>query len=133
MNLLSLVSSAFTPISNTIDELHTSDEERAKAHVSLLTVQSSLAVSALEYEQKLTAAQAKVITAEANGQSWLQRSWRPITMLTFLVLIVCDSFGMLEFRLSEQAWELLKIGLGGYVIGRSAEKVAPAVVKALRK
>lgn len=133
MNLLSLFSDAVKPVAELIDNLHTSDDEKAKAKNALAGMQNQLAFKALEYERALTEAQANVITAEANGQSWLQRSWRPITMLTFLVLIVCDSFGLLEFRLSEQAWELLKIGLGGYVIGRSAEKVAPAVVTALRK
>ncbi len=78
----------------------------------------------LEFEGSVLKTQASVIMAEANGQSWLQRSWRPITMLTFLVLVVVDSFGLLPFRLAEEAWGLLKIGLGGYVIGRSAEKVA---------
>ena len=133
MSVLSFFSAALEPVSSLIDNLHTSDDEKAQAHIALTGLQNQLAFKALEYEKSLAEAQAKVITAEASGQSWLQRSWRPITMLTFLVLIVCDAFGLLQFRLSEQAWELLKIGLGGYVLGRSAEKVAPAVVTALRK
>ena len=77
----------------------------------------------LDVEKQMVQAKSSVITAEANGQSWLQRNWRPITMLTFLVLVVCDSFGLLNpFRLAPQAWTLLQIGMGGYVIGRSAEK-----------
>lgn len=52
-------------------------------------------------------------------------------MITFLVLVVCDSFGLLKFRLAEQAWSLLQLGLGGYVVGRSVEKVAPSVVQAI--
>lgn len=78
----------------------------------------------LDFEGTVLKVRADIIMTEANGQSWLQRSWRPVTMLTFLVLVVLDSFGVLPFRLSEEAWALLKIGLGGYVIGRSAERVA---------
>ncbi len=78
----------------------------------------------LDFEGDVLKIRADVIMAEAGGKSWLQRSWRPITMLTFLVLVVLDSFGVLPFRLSVEAWALLKIGLGGYVIGRSAEAVA---------
>ena len=74
-------------------------------------------------------AKSSAITAEANGQSWMQRNWRPITMLTFLGLVVCDSFGLLAFRLADQAWTLLQIGMGGYVIGRSCEKVLPRILK----
>ena len=50
-------------------------------------------------------------------------------MLTFLALVVCDSFGLLKFRLADQAWTLLQLGLGGYVVGRSAEKIVPMIVK----
>jgi hypothetical protein len=49
-------------------------------------------------------------------------------MVTFLMLVVCDSFGILAFRLSSEAWLLLQIGLGGYVVRRSGEKIyLPAV------
>jgi len=46
-------------------------------------------------------------------------------MLSFLGLVIADSCGLLVFRLSDSAWVLLQIGLGGYVVGRSAEKIAP--------
>jgi hypothetical protein len=44
-------------------------------------------------------------------------------MLTFLALVVFDSFGWLPNPLANEAWTLLQIGLGGYVAGRSAEKM----------
>ncbi len=61
------------------------------------------------------------------GASWLQRNWRPLTMLSFLGLVIADAFGMLAFRLADQAWLLLQIGLGGYVVGRSVEKISPQI------
>lgn len=85
---------------------------------------AELEAKLLDLEGDILKVQANVIMSEAGGKSWLQRSWRPVTMLTFLVLVVLDSFGVLPFRLSDEAWGLLKIGLGGYVIGRSAEGVA---------
>ena len=45
----------------------------------------------------------QVIDAEAKGESWVQRNWQPIAMLTFLVLVICDSFRLLAFRLSKEA------------------------------
>lgn len=67
-----------------------------------------------------------VITAEANGESWLQRNWRPLTMLTFTGLVVAHWLGWTAPGLSESQTlallEIVKIGLGGYVVGRSAEK-----------
>ncbi|MEX2964223.1 3TM-type holin [Microbulbifer sp. TYP-18] len=67
-----------------------------------------------------------VITAEAGGDSWLQRCWRPIAMLTFVSLVVAHWLGWTAPNLSEEQTlallEIVKIGLGGYVVGRSAEK-----------
>lgn len=54
-------------------------------------------------------------------------------MLTFLALVVCDSFGWLPNRLAPEAWVLLQIGLGGYVAGRSLEKLAPSIMSAVKK
>ncbi len=87
----------------------------------------------MDYERQLLESKTKIITAEAQGQSVLQRTWRPITMLTFLVLVVCDSFGWLANPLADQAWTLLQIGLGGYVTGRSLEKIAPSIGAIIQK
>lgn len=77
-----------------------------------------------------------IIVAEASGNA-LQRSWRPLLMLTFGGLIVARWFGWSAPNLSEaeytHLWNIVELGIGGYVIGRSAEKIAPAVAEALRK
>lgn len=80
---------------------------------------------------------ASIIVAEAQGGSWLQRSWRPITMLVFLGLVVGHFFGLegpnFGAEDSSHLFTLIEIGLGGYVIGRTVEKVAPTIVDAIRK
>jgi len=120
-------------LGDTLDKLFTSDEERQTLNNQLARIENQFNGQVLELQHALLTAQAKVVTAEAQGESALQRNWRPITMLTFLILIVLDSFGVLAFRLSEQAWGLLELGLGGYVIGRSVEKSLPAVGQILDK
>tara|TARA_X000001382_G_scaffold127564_1_gene115635 strand:- start:254 stop:658 length:405 start_codon:yes stop_codon:yes gene_type:complete len=133
LNLLQTISNFITPISKVIDEVHTSEEEKAILRNELFAMQSSLQIRVLEYEKNLLSKQSQIITAEAQGNSWLQRSWRPITMLVFLLLVVLDSFGWLSNPLAPEAWTLLQIGLGGYVVGRSAEKLAIPVSKALKQ
>lgn len=133
MDVWGFVTKLIQPVADTIDNLHTSEEERLQVKNSLFQAQTAFASKAMEYETKLLQAKTKVITAEAQGQSLLQRIWRPVTMLTFLALVVCDSFGLLAFRLADEAWALLQIGLGGYVVGRSAEKIAPKVTEAMRR
>jgi hypothetical protein len=66
-------------------------------------LQNDVAVKVIDYQSKLLDSQTRLIEAEAKGQSWLQRNWRPITMITFLFLVVMDSFGLLSFRLNGDA------------------------------
>ena len=41
-----------------------------------------------EAEAKMLESQAKTIVAEASSEHWLVASWRPITMLSFVLIIV---------------------------------------------
>ena len=132
-NVIEFISGVFKPVTELIGDMHTSKEEEMTLNNALVGLQNSITSQTLDLERQLLSSQTSIITAEANGQSWLQRNWRPITMLTFLVLVVCDSFGLLAFRLAAEAWTLLQIGLGGYVVGRSAEKIAPSIIKAVSK
>ena len=108
-----------------LDKLFTSDEERIKAKAM---IQEIMMRQALALEQM----KADIIMTEAKG-NWLQRSWRPILMLAFGFVVVyakfvAPAFSLPNADLEPSFWELLKLGIGGYVIGRSAEKIAKDVV-----
>lgn len=126
-----VVSGVLAPISQVIDHLTVSGDDKVKLQLANLQAGMAAQTAAQDYEQKLLDGQQKVIAAEAGSGNWLASSWRPITMLTFLALVVANSFGWLHTELAPQAWTLLQIGLGGYTIGRSAEKIVPIVAKAL--
>ena len=78
-------------------------------------------------ETSLIEGRAGAVKAEASSESWLARSWRPLTMLIFVGLIACHWLGLTSDTLTEAevvlVLEIVKIGLGGYVVGRSAEKI----------
>lgn len=133
MNVLNLIGQIFKPATELIDNLHTSTEEKLTKKAQLLELQTMFLGEALQYETEQLKSKTAIIMAEANSQSMLARNWRPITMLTFLCLVVADSFGWLANPLADQAWTLLQIGLGGYVVGRSAEKVTSGITKALKE
>ena len=86
---------------------------------------------------QLNAAAADIIKTEAQSQHWLAAIWRPLVMLTFCGLIVARWFGWAAPNLSEaeylKLWSIVEFGLGGYVIGRSVEKVAPSIAGAMRR
>ena len=85
---------------------------------------------------QLNAAAADIIKTEAQSQHGLAAIWRPVVMLTFCALIVARWFGWAAPNLSEaeylKLWSIVEFGLGGYVVGRSVEKIAGPVASALR-
>ena len=129
MKFLDLIAGIFKPAAELIDELHTSEEEKLKQQRRLLEIQALVLDSSLQYEKEMMTSRAEIINSEAKSEHWITATWRPITMLTFLALAVGDSLGLLQTPLRDEAWMLLQIGLGGYVVGRSAEKVIKEVRK----
>ena len=78
----------------------------------------------------------QVVVAEAKSEHWIVAAWRPITMLTFTA-ITANNFILYPYlslfwdnaptiELPSYLWEALKIGLGGYIVGRSCEKSVKA-------
>lgn len=80
-------------------------------------------------------AQADIVKTEAASSHWLAANWRPLVMLIFCGLIVARWFGWAAPNLSEaeylKLWSIVEFGLGGYVVGRSVEKIAPSIANAL--
>lgn len=104
-----------------LDNLFTSKEEKIKA-------ESVIKQILIEKELELQKMQTDVILAEAKG-NWLQRSWRPILMLAFGFIVIYVKFiaPLFDLRIPEledEFWNLLQLGIGGYVVGRSAEKIS---------
>jgi hypothetical protein len=113
-------------IAETVDGLSTSDDEKAIAKEKLTNTVMTHLVTALQ-------AQKDVIISESQG-NWMQRSWRPILMLSFGFIIIyryflSQLFSLPAVDLPDGFWELLYFGMGGYVVSRSVEKVADTVVK----
>jgi hypothetical protein len=131
--IVDTIASIFKPIADVIDHITVSGEDKTRLQMAQLAATLQASGAAQNYEQALLEGQQKIIEAEASSSNWLASSWRPITMLVFLALVVADSFRWLPSPLAPQAWTLLQIGIGGYTAGRSVEKIAPVIVKALTK
>ncbi|MCX7871631.1 MAG: holin family protein, partial [bacterium] len=81
MSVFSFISQIVKPVGDIIDNLTTTDEEKMKLKIELTKIENELAGKIIELEGKVVESQAEVLKAEAQGNSWLQRNWRPITML----------------------------------------------------
>ena len=129
------------PVADLVDNLHTSTEEKLQIQTKLFELQVGVYDKVVDYETRLAEAQAKIITAEAQSESWLSRNWRPLTMVVFVALVVNRWTGisvllgipqvMVPHDIELKLWDAITLGLGGYIAGRSLEKIAPSVATAL--
>lgn len=131
MSIWTIVTNIFKPVSDVVESFNLTEREKEKYHTAAIGMQFDLASKIIELEKKELEAKEKILEAEIAGKSWIQRAWRPITMLTFLCLIVLDAFNLLPSPLPPQAWTLLTIGMSGFLGSRSVEKIAPSIAKAI--
>ena len=99
-------------------------QERLKSQLNQQLLQSST--------EELKAA-ASIVEAEAKA-GWFTASWRPLLMYVLIFILVWNYIlgpvilfffkASITITLPGDVWTLLQIGLGGYVVGRSAESVA---------
>jgi len=134
--LSALIKPVFSVIDKYID--NETERERLKAKIQEQLLRNNAA--------ELKAA-SEIITAEARGESWLQRNWRPILMLTIVAIVAnnyllapyVQAFGgvAVNLDLPPELFNLMTVGVGGYVVSRGAEKVsktiAPAVAERRKK
>lgn len=137
MNITDFISGIFKPFADLVDNVHTSSEEKQTLRNKLAEINAALTVKMLELEGQIIEAQSKALVAEIQGNSWLQQNWRPLTMVTFVVLVVATWSGYSAPGLTEamhlRLLDIVEIGLGGYVLGRSVEKVATTLKDSFKK
>jgi hypothetical protein len=141
-NLLDVIKGPFAGVLDAanaiIGKFVTSPEQKAAAQLELAQLYSQQTLKLAELDAQVAATQATVITAEVNSQSWLARNWRPLMMLFFAVIIasVVWTGGYvngheLDHAVVMRILDIIYLGLGGYVFGRSAEKIVPDTASAI--
>lgn len=136
MSVLGVVSKIFEPLSELVSEFITDKDALNKINGTLAQAQVQLQSRFVDLEMKTLDAKSKVIVAEAQSDSWLTSNWRPVTMVTFLTLVVAKWFGLTDagipVEMELELMSLIKIGLGGYVVSRGAEKVIPKIAQIVK-
>ncbi|MCK5606200.1 hypothetical protein KAR91_30150 [Candidatus Pacearchaeota archaeon] len=135
LTALPLVGEIVKGVFGLVDQAVEDKDEANKLKAQLQTVFNNSDMTKFTTQIK---SQVEVIVAEATG-SWLQKNWRPMLMCLFGI-IVANNYVVYPYLMlfSETAaattqlpippnmWGLLKLGIGGYVVGRSVEKIAGA-------
>lgn len=103
-------------------------------------LKADLLKALMETTDEVAKTQARVIEAEINSESWLARNWRPMaacgfvfTLLFYALIVPClvAWFQITPPRVGDTllSWvhNASMVCLGGYVAGRSLEKVAETI------
>ena len=126
LGITELIAGIFKPATELIDNLHTTKEEKLEQKRLLLEVQGRAMDRVHEYNTELLMGQAKIVNSEASSEHWLTANWRPLVMLTFTGLVVARFLGFEAEGMTEKEyqslWNLITLGVGGYIGGRSVEK-----------
>lgn len=137
MGIFSIIGGALKPLAKIIDDVHTSTEEKLEMKAVLDKISNDLAIAGMEHDRALAEAQASVIIAEATSESWITRTWRPLMMVMFGFLIMLIATGLMDTEalaaVPSQLWTLITMGIGGYGVGRTAEKIVPGILRASKE
>tara|TARA_R100000329_G_scaffold36140_1_gene34005 strand:+ start:1214 stop:1609 length:396 start_codon:yes stop_codon:yes gene_type:complete len=130
--LIGLISALAPIVGDIVKEAIPDPDKKAEA-------ENKVRLALLENTKQIEASASQIILAEAKSESWIASSWRPILMfnITLIVsvnylifpLIEVSTGSKLMIPLPDELWTLLTVGVGGYVVGRSGEKVAKTLKK----
>lgn len=125
-----LVGTVAGPVFDVIDKAVEDKDQAAQ-------LKSQLQTRLIDQQDSNMQARMKILLGEIQGESWLQRNWRPLLM-TIIAAIIANNylvapylsalFGAgLQLELPDRMWDLMTLGVGGYIAGRSGEKIAERI------
>jgi hypothetical protein len=107
--------------------------------IKKVEAENKVRLALLENSQQLEASASQIILAEAKSEHWMAASWRPLLMMVITAIVAWNYLigGIVEamvgrdilIPLPDEMWTLLTVGVGGYTIGRSGEKIAKNMKK----
>jgi len=127
---LPIIGDFFEGLFGVIDKAVLDKDEANKLKSQIETIVQNGDIKKFEADME---ARSKIVIAEAQGKSALQRNWRPILMLSIVAIVVnnyilfpylsmfTDKVVILE--LPNALFNLMTVGVGGYIVGRSGEKI----------
>ena len=97
-------------------------------------LKSQITSQMLDNDSKELQSAASIIQAEASSKHWLTATWRP-ALMWICILVIFNNYILMPFanlifgtsldlQIPDPMWNLLTIGVGGYIAGRSGEKIA---------
>jgi hypothetical protein len=96
-------------------------------------IEAEIKLALIEHTGSLETIRGEIVLAESKSESWLTATWRPLLMMVIVTIVAMNYlfFPLLNLFLEKdfaidlprELWNLLQIGVGGYIVGRSGEKM----------
>jgi len=102
--------------------MHTSEEEKGQIRAEIARIQAEVLNKTTELEMKRLDAMSKVQVAESQSKYAITATWRPITSLLLVIVVILASFGIIP-KPDADFYDLVKVFIGVYSGGRSLEKI----------
>ena len=128
---MSILTQLIGPVTGLLDKFIEDKDQKARLAFEMATL-------AEKHAQESWKEQASIIREEAKSNG-LASMWRPILMLVITAIVAIHYlvfplinvvFGVhLSIELPPELWQMLNIGVGGYIVGRSGEKIAQNIKK----
>ena len=132
----------FSPIISTVLE-RVLPEDRQKVK----EIEAQINLELIKNASIIERGASDIILAEAKSEHWLTANWRPLLMIIITAIVAWNYLAApliniiimlstgatfpLTIDLPEQLWTLLTVGVSGYIVGRSGEKIADKIRKPL--
>jgi len=128
-----IISKGIDAVRDTVDDMHTSDEERKKLEQEMTKIENEMTKEINKTYRKELEEKGSIIEAEAKSEHFLTSNWRPILMLIF-GFIVLNNYVLVPYmelmfdvsvnlEIPPDMWAILKLGIGGYIAGKSGEVI----------
>jgi len=126
--MLSVLLPLLTPILGDVVKRILPDSDKG------VEIEREIKLALLEHTDSLESARGKIVLAEAQSENWLTAAWRPLLMMVAIAIIAVNylvfpivaigypAILVNTLELPDQLWNLLTLGVGGYIVGRSGEK-----------
>jgi hypothetical protein len=144
IGISSIIAGIAKPFADVISKFVTRKEDLILAEAEIKKIQNDLEKKIIDNQTNLLNTQKELMLSEFNGTA-LQRNWRPVLMWVIVCIIgnnyliapivnnAAAAFNVVLLpilELPDHLFNLMTISLGGYVVGRSAEKIIPQYVQA---
>ena len=127
MSIFSFIGDIFEPATKLVDDLHYSGEEKgaidnrkAELRNKLAEIENRVSIKMMDLQSQAVDANTKVAIAEQKHGNFLSKSWRPVTSLSMVALLIAMGFEIAPYN--DFIAKVAGGFLGIYGIGRSYEK-----------